>query len=216
MGKTKYQVQSYFIPISYALIAYVIIWFFGWGKFYNDEFVSNISNSLGLTELDDKLVIILFVLLEGKVSVLIGAIFALGEEIGWRGFLVPELYKTQGFTKTSLISGLIWGVWHIPILIFADYNSGTPVWYSMFCFLLLIVGISFIYTWFRIKSGSLWTAVFLHATHNTFIQNIFTPLTEDTGKTAYFIDEFGIVIPIIAIGFEIYFWKKRNELISSP
>ena len=215
-GKTKYQIQSYFIPFIYALIAYLIIWGFGWGKFYDSEFVATISNSLGLTEMDNKSVIAIYVLQEAIIGILIGSIFALGEEIGWRGFLVPELYKTQGFTKTSVISGLVWGVWHLPILLFADYNSGTPVWYAMFCFIVLVVGISFIYTWFRIKSGSLWTAVLLHATHNSFIQNVFTPLTEDTGNTAYFVDEFGMILPIVAIGFAVYFWTKINELKPVP
>ena len=145
-----------------------------------------------------------------------GAASALGEEIGWRGFLVPELYKTQGFTKTSLISGSIWGIWHLPILLFADYNSGTPSWYAMSCFMVLIISMSFIYTWFRIKSESLWTAVILHASHNLFIQRIFSPLTEDTGNTAYYIDEFGIVLPIVGIGFAIYYWSKRKELKLVP
>jgi membrane protease YdiL (CAAX protease family) len=151
----------------------------------------------------------------GIIGFIPSAISALGEEIGWRGFLVPELFKNQGFTKTSLISGLIWGTWHLPILLFADYNSGTPAWYSMICFMLLVISISFIYTWFRIKSGSLWTAVILHGSHNIFIQNIFTPLTEDTGNTAYYIDEFGIVLPIIAISFALYFWSRRSKLIAS-
>jgi membrane protease YdiL (CAAX protease family) len=133
----------------------------------------------------------------------------------WRGFLVPELFKNYGFTKTSIIIGLIWGIWHLPGLLFADYNIGAPSWYSMLCFMILIVSISFIYTWFRIKSGSLWTAVILHATHNLFIQGIFTPLTADKGNTAYYIDEFGIVVPVVTICFAIYFWIKRNELKTS-
>ena len=64
----------------------------------------------------------------------------------------------------------------------------------------------------RMKTGSLWKAVLLHASHNSFIQNVFTPLTEDTGNTAYYVDEFGIVLPVIALGFAIYFWNKRDEL----
>ena len=86
----------------------------------------------------------------------------------------------------------------------------------MSCFMVLIISMSFIYTWFRIKSGSLWTAVILHASHNLFIQKIFSPLTEDTGRTAYFIDEFGIVLPIVGIGFAIYYWSRRKELNQVP
>ena len=212
-GKSKYQIGSYVIPILYTLAAYLIIWIVGWGSFYNKGLVGSLTQSFGLGSIGDGFTIALYVILIGIFGTIQSAVTALGEEIGWRGFLVPELYKTQGFTKTSLITGLIWGVWHSPILLFADYNSGTPVWYAMTCFMVLVVSISFIYTWFRIRSGSLWTAVILHATHNMFIQGIFTPLTTNTGNTAYYMDEFGIVLPIISIGVAIYFWSRRKELI---
>jgi len=213
-GKSKYQLGSYFIPLIYTFFAYLVIWVFGWGNFYDKEFVVELTSSFGFGEPGSGLIILAYFILFGFFGTIRGVTSALGEEIGWRGFLVPELYKTQGFTKTSLISGFIWGVWHLPILLFADYNSGTPSWYAMSCFMVLIISMGFIYTWFRIKSGSLWTAVILHASHNLFIQRIFTPLTENTGNTAYFIDEFGIVLPIIGICFAIYFWSKRNELNS--
>ena len=79
----------------------------------------------------------------------------LGEEIGWRGFLVPELFKTMGFTATALFSGIIWALWHYPVLIGADYNAGTPAWYGLICFTVMILAISFIFAWMRLKSGSL-------------------------------------------------------------
>jgi len=211
-GKSRYQVWSFVIPILYALIAYVIIWVSGWGGFYNKDFAKQISESIGLGQLSDGINITLYVILIGIFGTIRSVANALGEEIGWRGFLVPELYKTLGYTKTSILSGLIWSVWHIPLLFFADYNLGTPSWYAMTCFAVLIISISFILTWFRIRSNSLWTATLLHASHNRFIQDVFTPLTQDTGSTNYFIDEFGIVLPVICVGFALYFWSRRKEL----
>ena len=79
----------------------------------------------------------------------------------------------------------------------------------------LVLSISFISTWFRLKSNSLWTGVILHASHNLFIQSIFSPLTMDTGNTKYFIDEFGVVLPVVCICFAIYFWRKRSEIINT-
>ena len=79
----------------------------------------------------------------------------------------------------------------------------------------MVISISFVFTWFRLKSNSLWTGVILHASHNLFIQSIFSPLTRDTGNTKYFIDEFGVVLPIVSICVAIFFWKKRSELISN-
>ena len=78
----------------------------------------------------------------------------------------------------------------------------------------MLIAISFVFAWIRLKSGSLWTAALLHASHNLYIQDIFTPLTRNTGKTAWFIDEFGAVLPAVALAFAIYFWRRRNELES--
>jgi membrane protease YdiL (CAAX protease family) len=71
---------------------------------------------------------------------------------------------------------------------------------------------SFIFTWFRLKSGSLWTGVMLHASHNLFIQSFFTPITANTKHTAWFSDEFGVVVPAVTVIFAIYFWNRRKEL----
>jgi hypothetical protein len=40
---------------------------------------------------------------------------ALGEEIGWRGFLAPTLYRTRGFLWAGIGTGLIWALWHVPL-----------------------------------------------------------------------------------------------------
>jgi CAAX protease family protein len=76
----------------------------------------------------------------------------------------------------------------------------------------MVISVSFIFVWMRLKSGSLWTGALLHASHNLYVQGIFTPLTRDTGKTAWFIDEFGAILPLVALGFGIYFWSRRNEI----
>jgi membrane protease YdiL (CAAX protease family) len=212
-GNSRYQLWSYLVPIIYALIAYLIIWTVGWGGFYNVEFVKQISSSFGFDALPSWLVIVLYFIIGGVYGLPRSISSALGEEIGWRGFLVPELAKKLNYNQTSILSGLIWSLWHYPILIFADYNSGTPAWYGLTCFTTLVVAMSFVYTWFRLKSNSLWTAVLLHATHNLYIQNIFTPLTSDTGNTKYYIDEFGAVLPVVCILFAVYFWTRRKELM---
>lgn len=138
--------------------------------------------------------------------------FRRGNRMAW--LLVPELFKTMNYTKTSLTVGIVWSLWHFPILLFADYNSGTPAWYGLTCFTVMVISISFIFTWFRLRSNSLWTGVILHASYNLFIQSIFSPLTRDTGNTKYYMDEFGVVLPVVCICFAIFFWKKSATLVS--
>jgi len=53
----------------------------------------------------------------GVVGLVQSLATALGEEIGWRGFLVPELFKTMGFTSAALFSGVVWACWHYPLVI---------------------------------------------------------------------------------------------------
>jgi len=62
------------------------------------------------------------------------------------------------------------------------------------------------------KSGSLWTGVLLHASHNLFIQSFFTPITEQNIRSPWYIDEFGAVVPVVTILFAIYFWSRHKEL----
>jgi membrane protease YdiL (CAAX protease family) len=133
---------------------------------------------------------------------------ALGEEIGWRGFLVPELSKVVGFPGIGLMSGLMWAVYHYPAMLFADYNAGAPAWYSLTCFTIMVVGDSFVMAWLTLRSGSLWPAAILHGSHNLFIQSIFTPLTRDTGPTKFIIDEFGIGLVVTLTIAALIAWRK--------
>jgi membrane protease YdiL (CAAX protease family) len=213
-GNPKYQAWCYFIPMLYSLIAYVIIWVCGWGGFYNKAFVEQAAHEFGWTGLPTGVFIFLYFVMQGVIGMLGSMSTALGEEIGWRGFLVPELSKLTSYTKVSLLSGLIWSVWHYPLLIFGSYNNGTPFWYGMLCFTVMVVSISFVFTWFRLKSGSLWTGVMLHASHNLFIQAFFTPITIASANTKWFIDEFGCVVPAITVLLAIYFWTRRKEVVN--
>jgi membrane protease YdiL (CAAX protease family) len=209
--QTRYAVQSWFIPLLYATIAYVIVWSVGLGGFPNHEFMDKLVTVMGL-HISPAASTALYILLAGSFALVKSTASALGEEIGWRGFLVPELFKRFGFTATALISGVIWSCWHYPLLIWGDYNSGTPTWYGLTCFTVMVISISFVFAWMRLKSGSLWTGALLHASHNLYVQAIFTPLTRNTGRTAWYIDEFGAILPLVALAFGIYFWTRRNEL----
>ena len=210
-GEPKYQFFSWLTPILYATIAYLIVWIFGLGKFGNPEYLEALARRSHLAGPHWLAVLIGFLLI--AIYGMIGSTSsALGEEIGWRGFLVPELSKNISFTWTAILSGLVWSVWHYPILIYGGYNNGTPSWYGLLCFTVMVVSISFSFAWMRLKSGSLWTGALLHASHNLYIQGFFTPITSDTGKTAWYIDEFGCVVPLVAVAFAIYFWTRRREL----
>jgi membrane protease YdiL (CAAX protease family) len=210
--KTKYILLSFAVPVLYSVITYVTIWTAGWGTFYNEEFVKQTAASYGISSFVPGAIIFIFILMTGIFGVFKSCSNALGEEIGWRGLLTPELYNKYGYIKTSLIVGVIWAVWHYTVLIFGVYNNGTPFWYGLICFTTFIISITFIFTWFTIKSGSVFPAMILHAVNNLYIQQVFAPLTQNNPSSAWYTDEFGIVLPVVTIMFAIYFISRRKEL----
>jgi uncharacterized protein len=214
-GKTRYQVWSYFIPIFYCLIAYLIIWVSGLGKFPNWGFVHELAVRFGAPNGSPTRLIAQYVWVAGVVDLFGGSIGALGEEIGWRGLLVPELAKISSFTTTALVSSFIWAIWHYPLIFLDGYNGGTPRWYSALCFTFLVLGVGTVSAWMRLKSGSVWTAMFLHASSNLYLYGIFEPLTQSTALTKYFAGEFGALLAVIGPLLGIYFWRKRSGLPDS-
>jgi membrane protease YdiL (CAAX protease family) len=188
---TPHHVAGYLIPLGYASLIYAFVWTTGFGGFYNKPFVDLVAKDFGFGPLPHWATIALYFFFTATIGVIKDFATVLGEEIGWRGFLVPELAKRHGFVATSLISGIIWALWHYPILLFGSYHSPTPVWYYLPLFTITVTTINFLWTWMRLKSGSIWPCVFLHAAHNTFIQRFFDPLTLFSNKTWYVATEFG-------------------------
>ncbi len=208
----RYELAGYLLPLFYAAIIYLFVWITGIGGFYRADFVALITKSFGLGPLHPWFSIALYFVFTATFSVIRGCATVLGEEIGWRGFLVPELAKQYTFTATALIAGIIWALWHYPVLVFADYNSGTPVWYYLPILTITIPLLSFVWAWLRLRSGSIWPGVLLHASHNTFIQIFFEPLTVDHGKTRYVAGEFGAALLALSALLAAYFWGRRAEV----
>jgi membrane protease YdiL (CAAX protease family) len=208
-GSWKYQWLSYVLPLAIALVAYLIIWGAGWGGWYDSEFVIQQMKDYNLSNWSDAGVIAFHFLFTATYSFVLLLPSVLGEEIGWRGFLVPELAKFMSFANVALTSGLIWSVWHWPIMFMGFYgNDVTPLYYQLFCFTLLIVSWAVIMAYLRFKTNSLWTAVIFHMSGNVFLQNVFSPLTVENDRSAWYVDEFGAVPALVAFVFAIYFWKK--------
>jgi uncharacterized protein len=207
----RYVALAYFLPLASAGIAYGAVWGLGLGG-WNSEFVAQVAHRFGLRGMPAWGTLALYLTLTPTVGMVRSLSSALGEEVGWRGFLVPELAKQMSFTKLSLLSGIIWAAWHSPILLFADYNAGTNRWYALACFAVMVVSHSFVYAWLRLKSGSLWPAALIHASHNLFVQAIFDNLMRDTGRTRWYTTEFGIALALTSAAFAVYFWTRRAEV----
>ncbi len=101
-----------------------------------------------------------------------------GEEIGWRGYALPRLQARHSALRASLILGLVWGAWHLPLFWMAgNFHQQIPI--SLF--LLQTTGFSILYTWmYNHTRGSLLLAHLFHAASNTTI-GVLPVLPMDTG-----------------------------------
>lgn len=210
LKELKYLRRSYITPILYVSIAYVLIWSLGFGTFLNNESIMEWRAELGIESTNQTLITIVMIFLLLTVGVLKNIGSTLGEEIGWRGFFIFELRKVMSFKALSIVSGIIWAMWHYPLLNLMFGNSAF-LYLHIASFTIMIVGISVVLAYYTFKSNSLWPAVLYHSVHNIYIQKVCTPLTVATERTTFWIDEYGFMIPLITTFFAIYFWKKAEK-----
>jgi uncharacterized protein len=192
-GAPRWWALAYLLPLGYATAAYGAVWLAGLG-------------GVDLARFRYPVVVFLVV---GTLQSLLSAT---GEELGWRGFLVPTLARTTTFGRTALFSGAIWAAWHVPLIAFADYNAGTPTWYSVLCFGVMVVALGVPFAWLRLRSGSVWPAAVLHASHNLFVQGFFDGVTVDTGPTRWLTSEFGAALALTVVVTAWLFWRAGDAV----
>lgn len=189
------------IPFIYLFIPYRIYW-----TMHPENFAySGVAFSVVMKDLTVYTV----------VYVLISLITALGEEIGWRGFMLPAFMHRIGDKAAIAAVGIFWCLWHFPLLIFGDYMEGTPLWYQLIAFVLCIFPVAVIAGILTIKSNSVWPAAFLHAAHNAYDQMVFAVITKGDDRM-YFVSETGVFTIICAwiiaiIMFVIYIKNKEKS-----
>ncbi len=99
-----------------------------------------------------------------SAGVTINAVFAFGEEYGWRNYLVSAL-KEKKFICTSVFIGIVWGLWHFPLILLGhNYPQHSVV--GVFMMVVFCVLASFIETYFVMKTKSVFPAAIFHGTIN--------------------------------------------------
>jgi membrane protease YdiL (CAAX protease family) len=84
-----------------------------------------------------------------------------GEEYGWRVYLQDRLFPILGGYKGVLVLGIIWGLWHLPVITLGLNYPGQPILGNILMILLTIV-LAIIFSYAVLKTGSVWIAVILH------------------------------------------------------
>jgi membrane protease YdiL (CAAX protease family) len=135
--------------------------------------------------------------------VLLVLFFALGEEIGMRGYLQPRL-MSLGRTRALLVVGLVWGTWHMPLYYFVAklFPVGNVLLFVPLFYGTVVAG-SFFYGYMRIYTGSTWPATIAHSVHNTAWTTLgaFTVTSSPVLVNLYLVGDYGILILVgVVIG----------------
>ena len=205
-GKARFLLYAYFLPLIVSLIGYGLVWISKYSAFTPEQ-VQNYrwAEIIGFNL---PAPFIAGFLSKMILASLLAIIPVLGEEVGWSGYLVPNLRKVFSVPLTSVIVGVYWSVWHYPAIIGGFYGWGTPLWVALPGFTLVLTGASFIRTVLVDRSGSLWTGVLLHTGHNVILMGIFLEMTVDTkGIVNYLVSETGVFLGLVYILVALVFWR---------
>ena len=94
----------------------------------------------------------------------INAVFAFGEEWGWRGFLLSKLLPLGQWRALGL-SGALWGLWHMPVILLG-YNYPLHPRLGVLLMIIFCVIMGVLFGWMRLATGSIWPAVIGHGALN--------------------------------------------------
>ena len=98
----------------------------------------------------------------------INALAALGEETGWRGWLLSAL-SPLGTTRAVVFTGAVWGLWHAPLIAMGyEYEHQIPAALGIVLFTMFCMAFGTLLAWLRARSGSIWPAAIAHGTLNAF------------------------------------------------
>lgn len=175
----RYWPAAVAMPLAVLLPGYLIVWGTGIGQFAGDPTPMVMARET----------------VRFLVSLLIGtALGAFGEEIGWRGFMLPRLAHL-GRMPASLITGFAHGVWHLPLILMTPfYHSGGDWWITVPLFLAALTLAGPVYGWLRFASASVWPAALAHRALNLSWSRLnMATVTERPVAVDYLAGETGLI-----------------------
>jgi membrane protease YdiL (CAAX protease family) len=169
-GRWKFYLAAWLMPGILTIVG-AILFFILFPKHFDPTFTmlrEQLGVASGGTAINPWLIVILQTVQAILIAPLLNAVSTFGEEFGWRGYLQPKL-TPLGARRAILITGVIWGVWHWPIILMG-YNYGFDYFGAPFLGPLAMVWftliLSALFGWLTLKAESVWPAVIAHGAIN--------------------------------------------------
>ena len=187
-GKRRYWLAAWFGPAVFTVLAALLYFAVFSSRLdlsgswlvtaYGGEMdAETLRSQLGISNLSYLLQTGLFAI---TLAPPINMLFAVGEEAGWRGYMMPQLKERFGLLNGRLLGGVIWGVWHWPIMLLTGYEYGTnylgaPV-LGLVVWCVVCFALNTLLDWLYEKTGCIWVSAIAHGAFNA-VAALFTVLT---------------------------------------
>jgi membrane protease YdiL (CAAX protease family) len=102
------------------------------------------------------------------INTVIMTVIILGEEIGWRGYMLPRMQQLTDKRRAAILTGFAHGLFHLPLILIATtYDAAGSRWIVAPAAVVTITAGGVFYAWLRDRSGSLWPVALAHNSVNT-------------------------------------------------
>jgi membrane protease YdiL (CAAX protease family) len=194
---------AWLYPLAVGFVAYGIAWKTGLEHYAVPKPGASFARSIGMNLV---------------LGAIFGSLFAGGEEIGWRGYMLTRLIDA-GIKRPVLVSGVVWAAWHMPLIVTGQYAAGRYPWLSAVLFVPSVVAAGYVAARVRLASGSLWPAIVFHASWNALIQGSFDRFTlggNASKGTTLWTGEAGILVVAVTCLFAAALVWRPFEVRRSP
>jgi membrane protease YdiL (CAAX protease family) len=141
------------------------------------------------------------------IVLMLNLLLSSGEEIGWRGYMLTRLIDA-GVPQPIAVSSLIWGAWHIPLVLWAGFADSASPLFSAAVLMVTTFALGYVLARMRLATGSIWPAIALHVAWNTIIQAGFDPLVTGAQKTLW-VGETGVLTALTLVVAALVYSRRR-------
>jgi membrane protease YdiL (CAAX protease family) len=166
LGPKRFYLWAWFLFPVLSLVGALFTLLFGIARLDTGFSVIRqaMASAAGGAAVPAEMIVVIQIAFAILLAPFINVLFALGEEMGWRGFLLPHLMPL-GQWKAILLSGVIWGLWHTPVIVQGHNYPGYPV-AGVFMMVIFCVLLAIIFSWLYLNTKSPWVAALAHGSVN--------------------------------------------------
>jgi membrane protease YdiL (CAAX protease family) len=166
LGPKRPYLWAWLLPLALTVVTGLFTLALGAGRL-DLEFTAikeAMAQAPGGERVPPEMVVAIQLVFSFTLAPLFNCLFALGEELGWRGFLLPRLLPL-GQWRAILLSSAIWGVWHAPAILQGHNYPGRPI-LGVFMMIVFCLLMGVIFSWLYLRTRSPWTPTLAHGSLN--------------------------------------------------